>query len=104
MTDATKWAADPKRGEAFVAPRRDELIEEMHTAADVAMAAIDANYQEALRRLAEEAGNKRAKVRRTVTDMEEMEPMRLVRKFWHADRAVMWQHFLGDQTSVGGIS
>lgn len=100
---ADRWQADPARGEQYVAPKAAELITEMQNAADVALAVIDANEREAIKRIKEEAGQKRAKVTKAVSDMQAMEPMRLVRKFWHTERSTIWQHFLGDQTKVGGI-
>ena len=97
------WKADPTRGADFIAPRRDELLTELRNAADVALLAIDQNEAEAIKRIREEAGQKRGKIQKTIKDMDEMEPMRLIRKFWHEKRDVMWLHFLGDQTKVGGI-
>lgn len=99
----TKWQADPSRGQAFVEPRREELLTELRLAADVAILAINQNEQEALKRIKDEAGQKRSKITKAISDMESMEPMRLIRKFWSADRSLMWQHFLGDQTKINNI-
>lgn len=104
MTDEpTKWTADPKRGAEFVAPKRAELIEALKVAADVAITAIEENEREAIKRIKEEAGQKRAKVNKAIAEIEGMEPMKLIRKFWSVDRASIWGHFLGDQTKVGNI-
>ena len=99
--EKTKWSADPAKGAEFVAQRRDELLYELRNAADVALAAIDENEKEAIAKIKEEAGKKRAKINSTIGDIEKMPTFKMIAKFWHSDREKMWMHFLGDQTKIG---
>ena len=102
MTD--KWIADPTRGQAFVQPRHEEIIARMKTAGDVAVAAIDGNEREALKRIKEEAAQKRAAVMKKVNDVIQMEPMRAVRKYFHVSADDMWRTFLDNgETKINNI-
>lgn len=51
----------------------------------------------------QEAGEKRGKIKKQLSEMLVSSDMRLVRKFWHSKHEDMFMHFLGDRTKVGNI-
>lgn len=104
MSDTPKWTANPVNGLEHVKPRHEEIIERLKTAGDVAVAAIDGNEREAIKRIKDEAGQKRAAVARKVNDVIAMEPMRAVRKYFGVDPDTIWRAFLDSgETKVNNI-
>ena len=100
----SKWEASPLHGAEYVKPRHDEIIEAMKVAGNVAVAAIDGNEREAIKRIKEEAAQKRAAIVKKVNDVIAMEPMRAVRKYWAVPRDEMWRTFLETgETKVNNI-
>lgn len=58
----------------------------------------------AIEQIKTQAGAKRAKINKLLSEMEQRPPIWLIRKFWHADRARLWLHFIGEATKIGGES
>ena len=97
------WKSDPKKGEEFVRRRRDEIISELYDAADFAFIVIEENEQEALKKIMNQANDKRSAIRKSLSKAVNMPMSQLVRKFWNADKSNMILHYVGDRTKVGTV-
>jgi hypothetical protein len=104
MTD--KWTADPTRGSEYVKPRRDEIIDQLRNAADVAFYAIDQKLVLDIAELRSKASQSKAKIISTFDAQEKREPMEVVRLFWNKDKDALWKEFLSSvpDPAAKGIS
>ena len=75
----SKWEASPLHGAEYVKPRHDEMIKWMRATGCAAVAFIDRNEREAIKRIKEEADQKRAALVKKVDDLI---AMGAVRKYW----------------------
>jgi len=90
-------------GATLVRPKAEILRIRMEEAASVALLDIEENEKQALEAIKREAGEKRGKIKKVLSDMKSSSDMRLVRKFWHSKQEDMFLHFLGDRTKVGNF-
>jgi len=93
-----KWKADPKRGEALVEPRREEVVAMLQDAADVAFFHIEQELTVAIENAHKKAGEQRQKISKMVTDATTKPAMDIVRKYWDEKPEDMWKHFVYNMT------
>lgn len=93
----------PEIGAKDIAPRAAMLRQSLLLAASVAMLDIDENEKAALEKIRQEAGEKRAKIKKQTQELFSSSDMKVVRRFWNTKTDDMFMHFLGDRTKVGNF-
>ena len=100
----TGWKADPKRGQEQVEPRRQEIVELLKGAADVAFFHIEQETQKEIEAIHKKAAEKKTKIMKSIRDAEKKPAMEIVRKYWNEKPGEMWRHFVHNMTERSGAA
>lgn len=99
---AKKWKADPKRGHAFVEPRRQQIVDMLMEAADVAYFALDEKLKADIEALQKTAAEKKSSISKTVEQAQSKPAMEIVRKYWNESPDNMWKQFVHNMSEGSG--
>jgi len=96
MTKATdksdKWKPNAKLGGEHIEARREEVVEHLKRAVDVAYYHIDQQLELDILALKKKAGEQKQKMVRAVTDAQTKPAMTIVRKYWQKSEADVLHH------------
>lgn len=75
----------------------NDIRKQVTKAAALGIEVLKFNQQEAVERINQTASQKAGKIYKTVTDIQEWDDVKVVRKYWGG---VKEDHFFGDQTKI----
>lgn len=91
MTEET-WKPDPARGGPEVEKRKEEVVEHLKRAVDVAYYHIDQQLERDISELKKKAGEQKGKMVAFVKKAEELPALTVVRKYWMKDSDDILHH------------
>lgn len=86
------WKPDPTRGEEHVEPRKQEVLKDLKSAADVAYYYIESQLERDIEDLKKKAGEQKSKIISAVKKTESLPALTFVRKYWQKDSDGILHH------------
>lgn len=91
MTTET-YKPNPTKGGEHIEARRKEVVAHLQSAVNVAYYHIDQQLKLDIQRLHDEAGQKKSKMMKVLSDAEKNPAMTVVRKYWQKERDDVLHH------------
>lgn len=86
------WKPDPKQGGEHIEARREEVVEHMKRAVNVAYYHIDQQLERDIELLRKKAGEQKSKMMSAVKNAQDLPAMSVVRKYWMKDSDDVLHH------------
>ena len=88
----TEWKPDPKLGGEHIEKRKEEAIDHLKSAANVAYYHIDQQLDRDVEDLKKKAGEKKSKVISHIKKAESLPALTVVRKYWQKNSDDLMHH------------
>lgn len=88
----TDWKPDPTKGGEHIEPRKQEVLKDLRSAADVAYYHIEEQLEKDIEDLKKKAGEQKSKIVSSIKKIEALPALTVVRKYWQKDSDGILHH------------